>query len=137
MRHMLAVISATVCAGATIGGPKAAPIVAMTGWNFEPAWPTTPPVTGFTGFTDFEVILPGDQTAIATANYNSFVDPTSTITYDAKTNQTTITFTSSTMSRIGLGPGPGSFGPSATPTPHFGFPAMCRERPLAARRFRR
>ena len=120
MRHMLAMISATVCVVAAIGGPARA-TAPMTAWNFDPAWPTTPPAMGFTGFTDFDVILPGDQTGVATGNYNSFVDPTSTSTYNSMTDQTTITFTSSSMSTIGLGGVSGSFGPSGPPTPHFGF----------------
>jgi len=99
-----------------------------TGWNFNPAWPTTPPPArgdSFEGFTGFEVFLPGDQRNIVdvTGTYNSFNNPTTIVTYDPVSNQTLVEFTSSTGDRIPLGPGPGNFGPGHLAAPHFGFVA--------------
>jgi hypothetical protein len=94
---------------------------AVTSWNFDPDWPTTAPGAGFTGFTGFLVFLPGNQSAIVTGNYNSFVNPQTTITYNSKTNQTVIDFTSSSGAKIALGPTPGQYGPANNPVPHFGF----------------
>ena len=89
-----------------------------TGYNENPWWPTTCTCTSFTGF---EFILPGDVTGVTFGNYNSFTNPTKSIAYNSMTNQTTLLFTSSTGATIPLGPGPGSFGPSGSPTPHFGI----------------
>ncbi|HTX39952.1 MAG TPA: hypothetical protein VME43_33265 [Bryobacteraceae bacterium] len=92
---------ATVCLN---GGTTVA--ACATGWNFNP--PTAP-----AGANNFEVILPGDQTGIVTANYNSFMSPTSSVTYDG--TNTTIAFSGSGLA------GTGPYGPGLSPVPHFGF----------------
>jgi hypothetical protein len=116
------------CAAATLGA--AAPAFAggfpavPTSYNFNPAWPTTPPVAGFTGFTGFAVFLPGNQVATVSANYNAFKSPApAAITYDPATKLTEIKWTSTNPSdTIGLGPsGGGPYGPGNSPVPHFGF----------------
>ena len=113
---LLAASATVVVFGAAASQASAATV--ETNWNFDPYWPTTCTCSNFTGF---EVILPGNQTGTATGNYNSFVNPTTSITYDSGLDQTTIKYFSSTGSTIPLGPTTGAYGPSGSPVPHFGF----------------
>jgi PEP-CTERM motif len=89
------------------------------GWNFDPARPSTGSPAGFSAF---EVLLPGDQTRVVDLNdqYNSFVDPGATATYDPVSNQTLVKYFSLSGTPIPLS-GPGSFGPAGLAEPHFGF----------------
>lgn len=91
--------------GATVVSPTAL-AMPTTGWNFD--CPPPPP-----GANNFEIVLPGDQTGIVSANYNSFLSPTHTVVFDG--TNTTITFSGSGLASSG------PYGPGNSPVPHFGF----------------
>ncbi len=105
-------------------------------WNFNPYWPTTPPPGWTGGFNDFEVFLPGDQTAVASTHFNSLYGPKGygsgpvSITYNSMTEQTTVAFNTEMPCNdgcqlIGLGPGTGTVGAYGgdNAVPHFGLSA--------------
>lgn len=124
----LSLLAAASLGCAAACGSAAAGDLPPSMWNFNPYWPTTPPLGFPGGFSDFEVVLPGDQTGIATSDFSSFYGPGGpgngpvSVTYDPTTNQTLVEFTSSNGSTIPLGPGPGDYGGDNS-VPHFGLSA--------------
>jgi hypothetical protein len=138
LRHLRLLLAAATLglAGASGSSAVAAPPPPLppSMWNFNPYWPTTPP-PGWTlnpGFTNFEVFLPGDQTAVARTHFNSLYGPSGygsgpvSITYSSMTQQTTIAFNTTPMDPpIGLAPGSGMVGAYGgdNAVPHFGLSA--------------
>jgi hypothetical protein len=128
----LPLLAAASLGCAAVCGSAAAGALPESMWNFNPYWPTTAPPGWTGGFSDFEVFLPGDQTAVASTHFNSFYGPGGPgngpvkTTYNAITDQTTVEFSTSDPGKlIPLGPGSGAIGVYGgdNAVPHFGLSA--------------
>lgn len=97
-----AIQNQTVCVDGASGG------CAGTNWNFNVSYPSG-------AANNFEIVLPGDQSGVATGIYNSFPNGGSSAIYNPGNNTTTLVFQGDDL------PASGPYGPGGSAAPHFGF----------------